>query len=96
MSLTVIAVPDTIAHCGNEISCTLETSLPVSTPNLKIVCYLQVEMVYGSGTYTIIGKQILDVDSNGQAQFPSHDLQPTANITYRLAKCCRRNSEVPL
>jgi len=59
-------------HCGNEMSCVLQTSLPLNTPNLKIQVYLMVETVYGSGTYVIVTSQTSDVDANGRAKFFWH------------------------
>ncbi len=69
MSLSVVSVPDTVSHCGNEISCELQTSLPITTANLRIVCYLQVEVNYGSGTFDIITSQTLTPDTNGRCKF---------------------------
>jgi hypothetical protein len=69
MTLVATSVPDEIAHCGNEISCTIQTSLLTNTPNLKIQCYLQVEIDYMSNTHTIWASQILDPDSNGNCKF---------------------------
>lgn len=69
MALTVVTVPDDVSHCFNEVKCQIETDLPLSTDNLIIVCVLYVELVYNSGTYTLVAKQWIKPDVNGLASF---------------------------
>lgn len=69
MALTVITLPDDVSHCFNEVKCQIETDLPLSTDNLIIACALWVELVYNSGTYTVVHTQWIKPDANGVASF---------------------------
>lgn len=72
MSLTVISLPDTCMHAGNEMACVIETSLPLSTDNLEILCGINVELVYGSTTFSTLVTRRLQPDSNRQCRFFIH------------------------
>lgn len=69
MSLTVVQVPDLCMHAGNEMACIISTNLPLSTANLEILCGINVELVYGSGTFSILVTRRLQPDQNGQCRF---------------------------
>jgi hypothetical protein len=69
MSLSVISLPEAIELAGNEIMVKIHTDLPLATANLKIACYINVELVYGSGSYTTYAEQILDPDNDGNCTF---------------------------
>lgn len=69
MSLTILQLPENCMHAGNEMSCILHTTLPLSTANLEILCGINVELVYGSGSFSILVTRRLQPDANGNCRF---------------------------
>jgi hypothetical protein len=72
MSISLISLPDLIAHVGNEMVVVVDTNLPLSTANLKVKLGILTELTYGSGVYSapgVIPELWADPDPDGRCRF---------------------------
>lgn len=72
MALSIISLPDSVSHVGNEVTVVIETSLPLSTPNLKVKLGILAELTYDSGVYSApneIPELWADPDGDGRVRF---------------------------
>ena len=72
MAISVVTLPDGVSHVGNEMAVVIDTTLPLSTANLKVKLGLLVELVYDSGVYSApndIPELWADPDVTGRCKF---------------------------
>jgi len=72
MSISLISAPAPVCHVGNEMKVVVNTTLPLSTANLKVKLGILVEEVYDSGVYSapnVVPELWADPDVNGDCVF---------------------------